>query len=151
MSPTPKPHTRVWRDPLTHQDYTDVPLRLADRLDSIATAARPRPGEGHSIERSVAQQAVREQLQHLLSAFGYRNAYRRLVDELHAGEDGLLPISEDRRGELRHQADTFAALRDLSVTWAVREGASIEDAALAAGITLNDAVAAVAREGHEED
>lgn len=143
MSPTPKPHTTVWRNPLTSQDHRDVPLPLAARLDAIAAAARHRPDQPHSIERSQARQAAHDQLQYLLSAFSHRHAYRRLIDEIHAGDDGLLPISQDRLNELRNHAGTFAALRDLDVVWAVREGASIEDAALAAGISVDDAAAAL--------
>jgi len=141
--------TRDWLDPFTHQTYRAVPVRLADRLDAIAAPAVWRPTMTHSIELSRRREEIREQLKRLLSAFGHRVAYRRMIDEIHAGEDGLLPISEDRRAELRNLADTFAGLRDLDVVFAVQDGASVEDAALAAGITLEDAQAAF--DNHDAD
>lgn len=137
---------RAWRSPLTYQTYERVPIGLAERLDELAAAARPVAGEAHSIERSRTRERARQQVDQLLRAFGYRDAYRRTIDELHAGDDGLLPISEDRRAELRATADTFAGMRDLAVAWAVQEGASIEDAALAAGISIDTALDAVRRE-----
>lgn len=152
MSPTAKPQTTVWRNPLTYQEHRDVPLPLAARLDAIAAAARPRADQPHTIAHSQARQAARDQLQYLLSAFANRGAYRRLVDEIHAGDDGLLPISQDRLDELRQRAATFAGLRDIDVVWALREGASIEDAALAAGISVDDAAAALSHyEAETED
>lgn len=49
-----------------------MPVRLADRLDAIAAAAQWRPDMTHSIETSAACEQIREQMQHLLSAFGHR-------------------------------------------------------------------------------
>lgn len=98
------------------------------------------------MESSRAREQLRTQLQHLLMVFSHRAAYRRTIDEINAGDDGLLPISTDRRNELHDLARTFAGLRDLEVAFAVEDGASIEDAALAAGITLNDARAVLDRQ-----
>lgn len=140
MSPAGR---RAWRSPLTLQTYRDVPDALADRLDELAAAAMPSAAAPHSIERSQARQELRCQVDELLRAFSHRDAYLRIRDELHAGDDGLLPISEDRRVELADRAATFASLRDHHVANAVEDGASLHDAALAGGITLQEARAIV--------
>ena len=140
MSPAGR---RAWRSPLTLQTYRDVPEALADRLDELAAAAMPNAAEPHSIERSHARQQLRCQVDELLRAFSHRDAYLRIRDELHAADDGLLPISEDRRVELADRAATFANLRDHHVANAVEDGASLHDAALAGGITLQEARAIV--------
>lgn len=137
------PGRRSWRSPLTFQTYRDVPGPLADRLDELAAAAAHNPDEPHSIERSWAREQLRCQIDELLQAFDHRDAYRRTRDEIHAGDDGLLPISDDRRLELSDRAATFASLRDHHVANAVEDGASLQDAALAGGITLHEARAIV--------
>ncbi len=76
------PPTGDWRHPFTHQTYRRVPTRLAARLDAIAAQAQHQPDEPHSIERSRHRTRILDQLQHLLAAFGNRDAYRRLVDEI---------------------------------------------------------------------
>ena len=101
--------SRDWRDPFTSQIWRDVPQRLAERLDAIAAAAAAHPAG--SIASSDARDELRSQVKHLLGAFAWRVAYRRTLDEIHAGEDRLLPISDDRRQELERAAQTFAAPR----------------------------------------
>lgn len=128
---------------MTLQTYRDVPDALADRLDALAAVAIPNAAEPHSIERSQAREQLRCQVEELLQAFSHRAAYLRIRDELHAGDDGLVPISEDRRVELADRAATFASLRDHHVANAVEDGASLHDAALAGGITLHEACAIV--------
>lgn len=134
-------HTVDWTNPLTAATYA-MPARLAARLDELV-ADLP-AGYDFSSQALNQYHAIRDQVAHLLSVYAGRRTYRRLRDELHAADEELLPIGPQRYHELRAAVSTTAVLRDLKVAYAIHDGVDAHDAALAAGISFDEALTAAA-------
>ncbi|MCA1699657.1 MAG: hypothetical protein LC790_12460, partial [Actinobacteria bacterium] len=143
----PDPHSEALYDLsialATYQTYHDVPQQLANRLDELHDAAGAAARKPKSIERAETLEQLRRQFDGLLKAYRFRDNYTRIRGKLHAGHDGLRPISDDRRLELTDLATRVASERDQHVAQALEAGATLQDAVLAAGITLDEARAIV--------
>lgn len=123
---------RDWRDPFTARIWRGLPGPLADALDALVASTTPQE------HRRWA--AVREQVGSALRIYAQRDALARAREELHAGDDGLLPASAERVDALRGHVRTFRELRDQAIAEGVNDhGCPIELAALACAIGAAEA------------
>jgi hypothetical protein len=103
-----------------------MPPELAERLEHLATL--PYPNRADAVDQARV----------LLAVFDHTRALRRTESELARLDDGLLPASAERAGELERRRSTFAGLRALDVSFALEDGCTRYDIALAAGIPVVD-------------
>jgi hypothetical protein len=103
-----------------------MPPELAERLEHLATL--PYPNRVDAVDQARA----------LLAVFDITRSLRRAESEIAHLDDGLLPSSPERAGELERRRSTFAGLRALDVSFALADGCIRHDIALAAGISIDD-------------
>jgi hypothetical protein len=103
-----------------------MPSELAERLEHLATL--PYPNRVDAVDQARA----------LLGLYDHTQALRRTENEIAHLDDGLLPASPERAGELEQRRSTFAGLRALDVSFALADGCTRHDIALAAGISIDD-------------
>src|SRR5438309_210865 len=103
-----------------------MPPELAERLEHLATL--PYPDRAEAVDQARA----------LLAVFDNTRSLLRTEGEIARLDDGLLPASAERAGELEQRRSTFAGLRALVVSFALEDGCTRYDIALAAGIPVDD-------------
>lgn len=141
----------LWRAPmLAGPELHDVPAPLARRLEALLSAA-PLPADGGDPHH---RRRTEQQVTTLAAIFRQRQRVDQVAALHTRADDGLLPASAERHGELARTLAYLQGQLDLDVAWAVLHDdlgqCAPADVALAAGVGVqhvDDLVAAQADYG----